>query len=933
MPLKNNWVNGDLFTPAAANDMANAVNASTNSYFKVTDYGATGNNNSYFLTLTGPPTSGGYTLSYNGFTTTSIAHNATATTIQTRLALLTGIGTVTVTATGTTGKFTVAISNFTSVLTVGTSTLVGGSVATTTIDTAGIHDARDAAGDGGTVFFPPGTYLVSGLTASVANQTWELAAGATVKAATGAANILAITADDVTVTGGVFDGVNQAPASDWARKGIFVNAADGVTVRNVEIVDSPSHGVYGSNCNKLTVADCRIIEHNQGAVLVQNGEANTTKYDIVMTGNYAESSIDGAQGLGVLGGVAVETTNMFVERVNITNNTVILLIDPALETACIGLVNCIQSVVSDNITVGSYLGITFPKAIKAVISDNQIRKFSGAGIEIPGNITDCVVSGNVIDAVGVTSTAYGSALVGIWNSGVGGAVVKSLSIVGNAISGMDGDMTGIALGFGTSTESVAITGNVIRGGTCNRYIGVGIVGLTKNVTISGNTFDAGTVTTAVRGIEFRNGGSDTTSTVSDVAVSNNIFTSTSTGSSAAYSISFTNAVTGLAVTGNVFKAPSSAGYAALSSNLSASNVTFTGNSVNGATSTFTSGIEIYGAVNGMTVAGNQLTNLNQAVVRLLTSTAVTVQNVTVGGNNLVNVANRITNATSGSAVVASSVITTDNDSTATLTNKSIALGSNTITGTLAEFNTAVTDANLARTDAANTFTGVQTMTSPAITTPTGIVKGDVGLGNVDNTTDANKPISTATQTALNTVSYYGWPGGNSGDDVVFGGTNATITSPTEGFLVFTPFWLPAAKSISRIAVTVPTAGSAGSVVRIGAYNDDNGVPGTLIFDAGTVNSTTTGDKEITTSQTLPAGRFWLAAVVQGGASTLARLGGVTQTSTWNLNAFLSPYLDAVYWAYFKASVSGALPDPAFTSRAAGIGQNTNIGYAFRVRLA
>ena len=40
-------------------------------------------------------------------------------------------------------------------------------------------------------------------------------------------------------------------------------------------------------------------------------------------------------------------------------------------------------------------------------------------------------------------------------------------------------------------------------------------------------------------------------------------------------------------------------------------------------------------------------------------------------------------------------------------------------------------------------------TSPEITTPTGIVKGDVGLSNVDNTTDAGKPVSTAQQTALN----------------------------------------------------------------------------------------------------------------------------------------------------------------------------------------
>jgi hypothetical protein len=42
----------------------------------------------------------------------------------------------------------------------------------------------------------------------------------------------------------------------------------------------------------------------------------------------------------------------------------------------------------------------------------------------------------------------------------------------------------------------------------------------------------------------------------------------------------------------------------------------------------------------------------------------------------------------------------------------------------------------------------KTLTSPVINTPTGITKSDVGLGSVDNTSDANKPVSTATQTAL-----------------------------------------------------------------------------------------------------------------------------------------------------------------------------------------
>ena len=40
--------------------------------------------------------------------------------------------------------------------------------------------------------------------------------------------------------------------------------------------------------------------------------------------------------------------------------------------------------------------------------------------------------------------------------------------------------------------------------------------------------------------------------------------------------------------------------------------------------------------------------------------------------------------------------------------------------------------------------------SQATGNPHGTTKADIGLGNVDNTSDLNKPISTATQLALNT---------------------------------------------------------------------------------------------------------------------------------------------------------------------------------------
>ena len=43
----------------------------------------------------------------------------------------------------------------------------------------------------------------------------------------------------------------------------------------------------------------------------------------------------------------------------------------------------------------------------------------------------------------------------------------------------------------------------------------------------------------------------------------------------------------------------------------------------------------------------------------------------------------------------------------------------------------------------------KTLTAPVINTPTGLHPVDVGLGNVNNTSDANKPISNATAVALN----------------------------------------------------------------------------------------------------------------------------------------------------------------------------------------
>lgn len=81
------------------------------------------------------------------------------------------------------------------------------------------------------------------------------------------------------------------------------------------------------------------------------------------------------------------------------------------------------------------------------------------------------------------------------------------------------------------------------------------------------------------------------------------------------------------------------------------------------------------------------------------------------------------------------------------------------------------------------------LASPTFTgTVSGITKGMVGLGNVDNTSDANKPVSTAQQTALNgkasltgatftgAVTATNLSGTNTGDQTNIPGNAGTVTS-------------------------------------------------------------------------------------------------------------------------------------------------------------
>ena len=91
---------------------------------------------------------------------------------------------------------------------------------------------------------------------------------------------------------------------------------------------------------------------------------------------------------------------------------------------------------------------------------------------------------------------------------------------------------------------------------------------------------------------------------------------------------------------------------------------------------------------------------------------------------------------------------------ATVTNVSTAqtAAETTASGYVTTHNTATTNVHgIADTSILVTTTGTQTLTNKTITSPVGLAKADVGLGNVDNTADASKPVSTAQATAIATA--------------------------------------------------------------------------------------------------------------------------------------------------------------------------------------
>lgn len=130
-----------------------------------------------------------------------------------------------------------------------------------------------------------------------------------------------------------------------------------------------------------------------------------------------------------------------------------------------------------------------------------------------------------------------------------------------------------------------------------------------------------------------------------------------------------------------------------------------------------------------------------------------------------------------------------------------------------------------------------------------------------------------------------------------------------GNIIYMPIYVTAPLTFSSMLLEVTTAASAGATARLGVYNaDTNWQPTSLVIDAGTVATDSTGVKTATVSTTtLLPGRYLLALTVSASATFRIARGGnrlLQLRSTLGSSAFYYQiYVSATYAALASTGVA------------------------------
>ena len=159
--------------------------------------------------------------------------------------------------------------------------------------------------------------------------------------------------------------------------------------------------------------------------------------------------------------------------------------------------------------------------------------------------------------------------------------------------------------------------------------------------------------------------------------------------------------------------------------------------------------------------------------------------------------------------------------------------------------------------------------------------------------------------------------GNYYASFITGGAQTTQGLASANSLRAFPFYVPRLSRFDRIAMRVTTAGTGTtSRVRLGLYKDNGNVyPSSLVFDAGEVDVSTNGVKEVTINASLPEGLYWIVLV--GQDTTLLAVAATPNTDHYPIVGYESDLSGTPLHAWAHVQTYGALPASYPTSSPTG----------------
>lgn len=342
-----------------------------------------------------------------------------------------------------------------------------------TDDTAAIVAAQAAVGASGVVYFPRGTYMVSGLTISASNQRFISDIGAEIMLiAASNDDVITISESYVRIINLTIDGnkANQTGASNCISIGFGLTD---IEIRDCIIENAYTDGINvtaAAGTSYVNITNCSIQTPNGDGIAFDQGVSNSQITDcfiktpalngIVIDTSSANCVVSG----NVLYDVTRNGIDVDADRCTITGN--VITVDGGATYSGIDLNDSNNCTVTGNAVYVSgsddTTGIYCAAGDYNVIADNILQSGSdmAIGVELFGCV-GCVVSGNTIDGVinGTTKTAYG---VKVTAGGTGGFpnIIK-----GNLINVNGASAAGILLFTETNThvlEGCVIEGNIIQ---------------------------------------------------------------------------------------------------------------------------------------------------------------------------------------------------------------------------------------------------------------------------------------------------------------------------------------------------------------------------------------------------------------------------------------------------------------------------------------